>query len=438
MLKAIYEPSFQMIEVNNNFRSYQKSQSVFNNSLIKRQGIKHSLKGNLFFIYNFFHHKKLIKLLKKRISDKKFLRLIERNLISSIQFDKKRIKNKSGFFQGTILCPLLFNIYMHEFDLEIEKIKKEIEVRNKQETKLYKAYTKVTNKNKAQLRKLRKSLNKKLNDNELTRFNFKRLIEKTKTSKKRLFVLISINKNKTFSRIYYCRYADNWVLFTNFIEKNAIVLKKRLISWLKENLYFELNRRKIYLTNLKKNKAKFLGFTFFLRKKTIVSKETQVCRILKQISRDQIYLGIDHKKVKNRMKELKIINKKLKPKHVILYFNLKPWEIVEKFSGKTLSFLNYYYPQLSSPSDLSYYYYVFKYSCLKTLSFQMKITIAQLFKVYGKNLKMKKVVKVKDKATGIIKKKELAVSFPNYINMMDQIGNRIVLEKIVKIPGEIK
>lgn len=362
------------------------------------------------------------------------LRLIKKGLNCSIKFDEKNINNTLSVSLGAILSPLLFNIYMHEFDLEIEKIKKKIKARNKKEKRLHEAFNRATYEYKARVRKLGKNLDKKLNDNNFTRFDFKKLIRKTETTKKQLLALINKDKAKILLKIHYCRYVNDWIIFTNLKEKDVIALKKRLTVWLKDNLYFELDQGKTCITNLRKGKAKFLGFTFFLRKKKMIRKKTKIGKIFRQISGDQICLGIDHEKVKNRMKNLKIMDKKYRPIHIGLYCSLKAWEIVEKFYRKTLDFLNYYYPHLSSPSDLSYYYYVLRYSCLKTLSFRLKISMTQVSKIYGENLEMTKITKIKDKITGMIKEKKSIVSFPNYVNIMDQVGDRVISNKIIKIP----
>jgi RNA-directed DNA polymerase len=63
--------------------------------------------------FNTIPHKALNECLKKKISDKRFLRLIN-TLIKAPSFEKGRsIPNKDGCPQGSIISPILANIYLH-------------------------------------------------------------------------------------------------------------------------------------------------------------------------------------------------------------------------------------------------------------------------------------------------------------------------------------
>jgi len=75
-----------------------------------------ALEGDIKGAYDHVNHQKLIKILEKKISDKKFLKLIDKGLKQNIIFNEKRQANLVGTPQGGIVSPLLFNIYMHEFD----------------------------------------------------------------------------------------------------------------------------------------------------------------------------------------------------------------------------------------------------------------------------------------------------------------------------------
>lgn len=128
---------------------------------------------------------------------------------------------------------------------------------------------------------------------------------------------------------------------------------------------------------------------------------------------------------------LQIINKKYKPRHVGFYCSLRPWDIVTKFTQKLTGLINYYYEFLTYPSDLSFYYYALKYSCLKTLAHRMKKSISQILKIYGEKIKM--TITKKDKV-----EKLRHAKFPRYMEIMDQIGERIILKRKIKKSNETK
>jgi hypothetical protein len=62
-----------------------------------------------------------MRILSQRITDKKFLRLIQRGLECGIVLDFIRYDTILGTPQGTICSPILFNIYMQEFDKFIKE-----------------------------------------------------------------------------------------------------------------------------------------------------------------------------------------------------------------------------------------------------------------------------------------------------------------------------
>lgn len=64
--------------------------------------------------FNTIPHEKVMECLRKKISDERFLGLINRLLKTPILKDGKVIANELGCPQGSILSPVLSNIYLHE------------------------------------------------------------------------------------------------------------------------------------------------------------------------------------------------------------------------------------------------------------------------------------------------------------------------------------
>ena len=121
VLSAIYEPLFEEENVNFGFRPRLGCQNAIQVLRKKAQGMDFAIEGDIKGAYNNLIHKKLIKILSQRIKDKKFLKLIWEMCRAGV-FDaihKIRTATLIGVPQGGIVSPLLWNIYMHEFDLYI-------------------------------------------------------------------------------------------------------------------------------------------------------------------------------------------------------------------------------------------------------------------------------------------------------------------------------
>lgn len=80
--------------------------------------IKHYyvIEGDLKSYFDTVNHRILIKLLKKRIADKKLLALIYQFLKAGIMENQLFAQTREGVPQGGIVSPLLANIYLNEFD----------------------------------------------------------------------------------------------------------------------------------------------------------------------------------------------------------------------------------------------------------------------------------------------------------------------------------
>lgn len=74
------------------------------------------IEGDLKSYFDTVNHRILIKLLKKRIADKKLLTLICRFLRAGVMENQLFAQTREGVPQGGIISPLLANIYLNEFD----------------------------------------------------------------------------------------------------------------------------------------------------------------------------------------------------------------------------------------------------------------------------------------------------------------------------------
>jgi retron-type reverse transcriptase len=97
----------------------------------KAKSMSHAIEGDIKGAFDNVDFEIMIKILKKRIDDKRFLKLILNSLKCGIIYNNYRFKSTIGTTQGSVLSPLLYNIYFHEFDYYIHTtIKDQFEQKN--------------------------------------------------------------------------------------------------------------------------------------------------------------------------------------------------------------------------------------------------------------------------------------------------------------------
>jgi RNA-directed DNA polymerase len=157
------------------------------------------IEGDISSYFDSLGQRKLMKLLRRRVKDEKILRLIGKFLRSGVMEGRLFQPTTSGVSQGSILSPLLANLYLHELDKFMEK------------------YTGLTPYRRACRRKQGKG-------------NF-----------------------------LYARYADDFAALCNGTREEAEAMKRELSTFLQAELKLTLSEEKTKITHLNDG-FEFLGF----------------------------------------------------------------------------------------------------------------------------------------------------------------------------------
>ena len=119
-LTPIYEPLFS--DGSYGYRPGRSAQQAIQK--VKEhaeQGYTQAVLVDLSKYFDTLNHELLMNLLRKHIYDKRVTELIKRYLKSGVMENGIHIKTEEGSPQGGPLSPLLANIYLNEFDQEMEK-----------------------------------------------------------------------------------------------------------------------------------------------------------------------------------------------------------------------------------------------------------------------------------------------------------------------------
>ena len=118
-LQPIFEPLFS--DGSYGYRPKRSAQQAIRRvKEYAEQGYTHAVEVDLSKYFDTLNHELLMNLLRRQIQDKRVLELIKKYLKSGVMENGVICKTEEGSPQGGPLSPLLANIYLNEFDWEME------------------------------------------------------------------------------------------------------------------------------------------------------------------------------------------------------------------------------------------------------------------------------------------------------------------------------
>lgn len=239
ILEAYFEPQFS--EHSHGFRPGRGCHTALSEIQTWR-GTHWFIEGDIAKYFETINHDTLLAILSKQIRDERFLRLLKGLLEAGYLEDWKFNRTLSGVPQGGVISPILSNIYLHQFDKWVEEVLIPEFTQGKRQ-KANPAYNKITH----LLYDMRKCGNS--NGKEI-----KALVKQRRT-------LPSVNTHDaTYRRLWYVRYADDFILGFTGPKAEAEEIKRRLKCWLQENLRLNLSDEKTLITHASTVAARFLGY----------------------------------------------------------------------------------------------------------------------------------------------------------------------------------
>lgn len=140
--------------------------------------------------------------------------------------------------------------------------------------------------------------------------------------------------NRSPFRFLYVRYADDWIILSNFNNKLSIHIKKIISKWLLDERKAILSDEKTIITDIRKKPAHFLGFEIYNKQTRLLKKIIQNKKqILKRITGWQITLGIDKKRIINRLYMKGYCSKVGFPINIPWLSTMDTYTIIEKFNS---------------------------------------------------------------------------------------------------------
>lgn len=390
ILEAIYEGHFET--TSHGFRPKRSCHTALLHIQKTFSGAKWFIEGDIKGFFDNIDHDVLVGILRERISDDRFIRLIWKFLKAGYVEDWTFHNTYSGMPQGGIVSPILANIYLDKLDKYVKEYIRHFDMGTKRRPG--KESNDLANERKRTVRKL-----KKVKDGT----EKAALVARLKAIEQERAAFPSGDEmDGSYRRLKYIRYADDFILGVIGSKEDALRIKEDIKSFLSESLALELSEEKTLITHTGKS-AKFLGYEITVTRNNHQRRDVQ--GRLRRTYGKRVRLNVSMATLRDKLLEYGAMEIKLrngkeiwKPKcRSGLIFN-DDLEILDRYNRETVGFCNYYLIA-NNCVVLHNFRYIMEYSMYKTFAGKYRSTVRKINKKYRLN----KLFTVKYEQQGVIK-----------------------------------
>ena len=238
LLNAYYEPQFS--PHSHGFRPQRGCHTALGEITKHWRGVKWFIEGDISQCFERIDHPVLLSILNEKLHDRRFLRLLANLLDAGYLEDWKYHATLSGSPQGGVASPILSNIYLDKLDQFVET--ELIPAHNHEERrKPYPPYVALLNAAR------RKTDAGQTDEAWLLRRQAQQMPSRDPN-------------DPDFRRLWYVRYADDFLLGFSGPREEAKQIKLQLEEFLRDSLKLELSQEKTLITHARTEAARFLGY----------------------------------------------------------------------------------------------------------------------------------------------------------------------------------
>ena len=382
ILESIYEPTF--LNTSHGFRPKRSCHTALQYVLKNFTGVKWFVEGDIKGCFDHVDHHVLVNILCRRIQDEHFIGLIWKFLKAGYMEDWVYHNTYSGTPQGSIISPILANIYLNELDVFMAQYAQTFRQGDKR--RINPAY--------------KKPLDKRRGKQEWLKRNEHKISQEQKAAVKA--EIDEINQylrtipyvdpmDDGYKRLIYIRYADDFLIGVIGSKVDAKQVKADVGQFIRQQLHLELSQEKTLIThgsdfaqflsfqitastkqNSTRTKAGYIKRSYTGRIKLYVPKEKWLKRLL---SYGAFKIQYDKN---NGNKEIwePICRSGLR--------NLDDLEILNQYNAEIRGLHNYY-RIAHNATVLNNFLYVMKYSMYKTFAGKYRTSMRKIIQKYTKN-----------------------------------------------------
>ena len=364
ILEAVYEPIF--LDVSHGFRPKRSCHTALKQLRREFNGTRWFVEGDIKGCFDNINHAVLVGLLNNKIKDARITKLIYKFLKAGYLENWQYHKTYSGTPQGGIISPLLANIYLHELDKFVMKLKSEFDTPGVGQ--ITPEYRELHN----EIKRLSHRLTK------VTGEEREMVLAEYKPKRQKLMTIPCTAQ--TDKKLKYVRYADDFLIAVKGNREDCQWIKSKLAEFIGDTLKMELSEDKTLITHSSKC-ARFLGYDVRVRRSGKIKRGGPGHVKMRTLNggvellvplNDKIRQFVFTKGVAIQKKDGSMF-----PVHRKYLVGLTDLEIVSVYNAELRGICNYY-GMASNFCKLHYFSYLMGYSCLKTLASKHKTSLSKI------------------------------------------------------------
>ena len=367
ILEAIYEGYFEW--TSHGFRPNRSCHTALKSLQNNFNGTKWFIEGDIKGFFDNIDHNVLIEILRERILDERFLRLIRKFLNAGYLEEWQFNKTYSGTPQGGIVSPILANIYLDKFDKFMEEYAQ----------KFRKGTVRRRNKDICKLNNRVHYLKKRINEVK-DAGKISAMIDELRTKQRQILTMPSgADMDENFRRLKYVRYADDFLIGVIGTKEECVKIKADITHFMQEKLKLEMSQEKTLITNAQ-DYAKFLGYEICVRKDYTAQKNAR--GEIRRHRNGNVVLHISREVIKKKLIDLaamEVVSEKGKEvwryKGRTYLMDSEPHEIVSRYNTEIRGFYKYYSIANNASALGSSFGCIMKFSMFKTLAMKWNCSV---------------------------------------------------------------
>ena len=369
ILEAVYEPIF--LDVSHGFRPKRSCHTALKQLRREFNGTRWFVEGDIKGCFDNINHTVLVGLLSNKIKDARITKLIYKFLKAGYLENWQYHKTYSGTPQGGIISPLLANIYLHELDKFVMKLKFEFDTPGVGQ--ITPEYRELHN----EIKRLSHRLTK------VTGEEREMVLAEYKPKRQKLMTIPCTAQ--TDKKLKYVRYADDFLIAVKGNREDCQWIKSKLAEFIGDTLKMELSEDKTLITHSSKC-ARFLGYDVRVRRSGKIKRGGPGHVKMRTLNGGVELLVPLNDKIRQFVFTKGVAIQKedgsMFPVHRKYLVGLTDLENVSVYNAELRGICNYY-GMASNFCKLHYFSYLMEYSCLKTLASKHKTSLSKIINKFN-------------------------------------------------------